>query len=56
MLEQIHVTMNRLDAEILLPLIKTQSEGRFVGAGGPYWLGLHVAISAGLHSAATPSP
>jgi hypothetical protein len=45
---QIQITLDRLDAQVLLPMILEQSEDRAGTAGGAYWLGLHRAISVAL--------
>jgi hypothetical protein len=43
-MSKILVTLDRLDAQILLPLILEQSADRVGTTGGAYWLGLHGAI------------
>jgi hypothetical protein len=51
---KIKVTLDKLDAQVLLPLILEQSEDQVGTAGGAYWLGLHTAITDAL--AKEPSP
>jgi hypothetical protein len=47
---QIQIMLDKLDAEILLPMILEQSKDRAGTAGGAYWSGLHAAISSALQS------
>jgi hypothetical protein len=44
------VTLERRNAQVLLPLIFEQSEDRAGTAGGAYWLRLNAAITAELSS------
>jgi hypothetical protein len=53
---KIQVTLDRLDAQILLPLILEQSADRAGTTGGAYWLGLHGAITDALAAAPTSAP
>ena len=45
---QIQITLDKLDAQVLLPMILEQSKDRAGTAGGAYWSGLHAAINAAL--------
>jgi hypothetical protein len=45
---QIQIVIDKLDAQVLLPMILEQSRDRVGTAGGAYWLGLHSAINAAL--------
>jgi hypothetical protein len=53
---KIIVTLDRLDAQILLPLILEQSADRVGTTGGTYWLGLHGAITEALAADPAPAP
>jgi hypothetical protein len=53
---KIQVTLDRLDAQILLPLILEQSTDRAGTTGGAYWLGLHGAITDALATDPTSVP
>jgi hypothetical protein len=46
----IHISLDRLDAQVLLPMILEQSRDRVRTAAGGYWLVLHTAITAALGS------
>lgn len=52
----IQVTLNRVDAQVLLPLIMAQSEDRRASAAGSYWRDLHTAITTALESDAPRLP
>jgi hypothetical protein len=53
---KIQITLDRLDAQVLLPLILEQSTDRAGTAGGAYWLGLHGAIADALAAGPLPPP
>jgi hypothetical protein len=46
----VRVTLEKLDAEVLLPMILEQRRDRARSAAGGYWLVLHTAITAALGS------
>jgi hypothetical protein len=48
LMPEIQITLARLDAQVLLPLILEQSEARAGTAGGAYWSALHKAITKAL--------
>jgi hypothetical protein len=49
----VRVTLERLDAEVLLPMVLEQSRDRSGTAAGGYWLVLHTAITAALKASRT---
>jgi hypothetical protein len=47
-MRDIQITLNKLDAEALLPMILEQTKDRLDTVRGGYWLSLHAAITAAL--------